>query len=127
MAQIKCEDSHCPAHAGFGSRGRTFTGTVIESKAQKTGTIEWERRKYIPKYERYERRRTRVKAHIPECMGIIKGDLVEIKECRPISKTKKFVITQKLAQNIAYLQKEELILKSKHDAEKVEVDGGKKQ
>ena len=111
----KCEDIHCPEHAGFSIRGRTFTGTVIEAKLQKTATVSWERKKYLPKYERYEKRRTKLKAHNPECIEVKKGDLVIIKECRPISKTKRFVVIKKITENIAYLQKEEQIMQSKHD------------
>ena len=118
METTKCNDVHCPTHLGFKTRGRTFTGTVIEFKAQKTATVEWERRKYIPKYERYEKRRTRLKVHVPECSEVKKGDIVVIKECRPISKTKKFVITEKVAQNLTYLQKEEHLLKAKQNQEK---------
>ena len=76
------------------TRGRTFTGTVIRDKMSKTVTVEWERRKYIPKYERYEKRRTRVKAHNPENINAKEGDLVKIKETRPLSKTKNFIVIE---------------------------------
>jgi small subunit ribosomal protein S17 len=59
---------------------------------QKTVTVEWERRKYLPKFERYAKRRSRVKAHNE--MGASKGDTVEIKETSPISKTKHFIVTK---------------------------------
>lgn len=73
-------------------RGRKFTGTVVSDKMSKTVTVEWERRKYIPKYERYEKRRTKVKAHNPEEIDAKVGDKVIIAETRPISKTKNFVV-----------------------------------
>jgi small subunit ribosomal protein S17 len=76
------------------TRGRTFTGTVVSSKAQKTVTVEWNRRVYIKKYERYLNKRSRVKAHNPVEINAREGDNVIIKECRPISKTKKFVVTE---------------------------------
>ena len=75
------------------TRGRKFTGIVISDKMSKTVTVEWERRKFIKKFERYEKRRTRIKAHNPESVGAVKGDLVMIEETRPISKTKNFVVT----------------------------------
>jgi small subunit ribosomal protein S17 len=75
------------------TRGRTFTGIVISDKMNKTVTVEWERRKYIPKYERYQKRRTKVKAHNPETLNAEKGDTVIIMETRPISKTKNFIVT----------------------------------
>ncbi len=76
----------------FPVRGRTFTGTVVSDKMAKTVTVVWERRKYIPKYQRYTKARTRVKAH--NDIGAKTGDLVEIRETRPISKTKNFIVTK---------------------------------
>jgi small subunit ribosomal protein S17 len=76
------------------TRGRTFVGTVISNRMSKTVTVEWERKKYVKKYQRYEKRRTRVKAHDP--FGLAIGDIVEIVETRPISKTKNFLVTRKL-------------------------------
>ena len=72
------------------TRGRTFMGAVISDRMTKTVTVEWERRKYVPKYQRYEKRRTRVKAH--DEMNAKVGDIVEIVETRPISKTKNFLV-----------------------------------
>ena len=79
------------------TRGRTFTGTVISDKMSRTVTVEWTRRHYIPKYERYEKRRSRVKAHNPDDIDAQLGDIVTIKETRPLSKTKHFIIIQKHA------------------------------
>lgn len=76
------------------TRGRTFRGTVVSSKAQKTVTVEWIRRVYIPKYERYQNKRSKVKAHNPEEMSAKEGEEVVITECRPLSKTKKFVVVE---------------------------------
>ena len=74
-------------------RGRTFTGIVVSSKAQKTVTVQWDRRVYIPKYERYLTKRSKVKAHNPD-LDLKEGNTVMIRECRPISKTKKFVVVE---------------------------------
>lgn len=87
--------------------GRTFIGTVVSDKANKTVKVEWERRRKITKYERYLKLRTRVAAHNPEHINAAKGDIVEIQECRPISKTKHFIITKKLIQDKAYLIQQE--------------------
>lgn len=76
------------------TRGRKFTGTVISDKMSRTVTVEWERRKFIKKFERYEKRRTRIKAHNPDEIDAEKGDVVLIEETRPISKTKNFVVTK---------------------------------
>jgi small subunit ribosomal protein S17 len=85
----------------FSTRGRTFTGIVVGDKMSKTVTVEWTRRSYIPKYERYERRRTRVKAHNPAEIDAREGDVVVIKETRPLSKTKHFIVISKQGQSPA--------------------------
>ncbi len=72
------------------TRGRSHVGTVISNKMSKTVTVEWERRRYVPKFQRYEKRRTKVKAH--DELGVKIGDIVEIIETRPISKTKNFLV-----------------------------------
>ena len=76
----------------IGTRGREFVGTVINAKMQKTVTVEWPRQVYIPKYERYMTKRTRVKAHNPDSVGAKLGDRVLIRECRKLSKTKSHVV-----------------------------------
>ena len=77
-------------------RGRALTGEIIRMSMQKTATIEFERDFYIKKYERYEKRKTRLHVHKPDDVDVAIGDMVEIRECRPISKTKNFVIVGKL-------------------------------
>ena len=109
-----CNDPNCTTHGLLKTRGRMYVGTVIKSKAHKTVTIEWARKKFIPKYERYLQMRTRVAAHNPECMDIQQGDIVRIKECRPLSKTKHFVVTEKIGTDILFAEKEELKQEAAH-------------
>lgn len=90
-----CSDNHCPFHSHLKVRGRIFTGTVIKKDTHKTAVIEWPRLFHLQKYERYEKRRTRIMAHNPPCINASIGDKVTIMECRPVSKTKKFVIMSK--------------------------------
>ncbi|MEM2954588.1 MAG: 30S ribosomal protein S17 [Candidatus Nanoarchaeia archaeon] len=96
MAAEKCTDKKCPFHSSLRTRGRVFVGNVIATKMQHTAKIEWPYLFYLPKYERYEKRRTRVYAHIPACISVKVGDKVKIAECKPISKTVHFVILEKL-------------------------------
>lgn len=96
----KCEDKHCPFHGNIKLRGKIFVGEVIKDAMQKTATIMWPRLFNIPKFERLERRRTKIKAHNPLCLNIKKGDKVKIMETKPISKTKHFVIIGKLKDEI---------------------------
>jgi len=92
--KIKCSDKHCPFHGNLVVRGRVFEGKVIKMNMQKTAIIEWPRIIYLQKYERYEKRRSRIKVHRPDCMNIVVGDDVMVMESRPISKTKNFVIIE---------------------------------
>ena len=71
----KCADINCPFHGKLSVRGRQFTGTVISAKMRKTAVIEFERLNFLKKYERYEKRRTRLKVHNPECINAKDGDI----------------------------------------------------
>ena len=94
-----CADNNCPIHHGLKTHGRLFRGTVIEAKSGKTATVLWQRKAFLPKYDRYETRRTTMHAHNPECISAKKGDIVALSECKPISKTKHFVITEKIGSD----------------------------
>lgn len=87
-----CDEKNCAWHGTLPVRGRTFQGTVMSSKARRTVVVEWGYTHLITKYERYERRKSRVVAHNPSCMKARQGDEVVIAECRPLSKTKSFVV-----------------------------------
>ncbi len=92
----RCSDSKCPFHGTLSVRGRTFEGVVVSDKMSRAVTIEMERMHVIPKYERYERRTSKLHAHNPPCITARTGDRVKIMECRRLSKTKSFVVVQKL-------------------------------
>jgi small subunit ribosomal protein S17 len=92
----KSIDPKDPFYGTAKVRGRIFTGTVVSARMQKTVTVEWPLRKFNKKYERFEMRRTRVKAHNPESVDAREGDLVKIAETRPLSKTKNFVVVEVL-------------------------------
>ncbi len=99
------------------TRGRTFTGVVVSDKMSKTVTVEWTRRQYIPKYERYQIRRTRVKAHNPEEIDAREGDIVTIKETRPLSKTKHFIVIKKHSKEATEEATEETVKEEKKQKE----------
>ena len=96
IPEKKCHDKHCVFHNGLSIRGRTFEGKVTRLNKKRTMTIEFARLEYLPKYERYEKKRTRLHAHLPDCITVNLGDHVKIVECRPISKTKNFTIVEVL-------------------------------
>ena len=122
----KCKDMNCPFHGRLKCRGKVLTGTVISTKMQKTVTVEFEKRYYIPKYERYEKRRTRIKAHNPECIAAKDGDVVRISECRPLSKTKNFVIIENLGKEKGFEEKMEALEEGKKRKKVEEEDASSK-
>jgi small subunit ribosomal protein S17 len=94
----KCSDAHCPWHGRLALRGRIFTGKVVSAKAPKTAIVQWDFVHYFPKYERYERRHSSIVAFNPECVAAKEGDMVRAAECRPLSKTKSFVIIEVMGE-----------------------------
>jgi len=97
LVVASCKDKDCPIHGNLKTRGRTFEGRVI-NKFHKRITIEFERMIYVKKYERYAKSRTKIHARLPVCMekDINVGDLVQIRECRPLSKIIHFVVCKKI-------------------------------
>jgi len=92
----QCEDINCPFHGTLSVRGQVIDGTVVSDKAIRTVVVQREYLKYIPKYERYEKRKSKLHAHNPDCVAAKKGDRVSLAECRPLSKTKSFVVIKVL-------------------------------
>lgn len=108
-----CTDKNCPFHSTVGVRGKVFTGLVVNDKMTRTVTIVWTRRTYVPKYERYEKKKSKLKAHNPNCIGAKKGDVVRIVETRPLSKTKHFTVIEVLGkESKKETLKEESLLES---------------
>lgn len=94
LPKTTCNDPKCPFHGHLKVRGKILEGKVVSSKSLKTVIIEREILHYVPKYERYERRHSRISAYNPECINAKEGDIVKIAECRPLSKTKAFVVVE---------------------------------
>lgn len=93
--QSTCEDINCPFHGTLSVRGRSMDGIVVSDRMQKSVVVRIEYTRYFPKYERYARMNSRITAHNPPCINARRGDRVKIAECRPISKTKSFVVVEK--------------------------------
>ncbi|CAM4292204.1 SSU ribosomal protein S17p [Vibrio astriarenae] len=72
---------------------RTSFGRVVSNKADKSITVAIERMVKHPIYGKFVKRTTKVHAHDEnnEC-GL--GDTVEIRECRPMSKTKSWTLVK---------------------------------
>lgn len=92
--ETECNDSNCPFHGTLPVRGQILEGIVTSDKAERTITIERSFYKFIRKYERYEKRKSKINAHKPDCINVNIGDSVKVAECRPLSKTKHFVLVE---------------------------------
>ena len=70
---------------------RILTGVVTSNKADKTITVKIERKVKHPLYGKVVKRASKFHAHDENNSASI-GDIVSVKECRPISKTKTWVL-----------------------------------
>jgi small subunit ribosomal protein S17 len=76
---------------------RILEGEVVSDKANKTVTVLVERKYMHPVYKKYIRKSDKYAAH-DEHNQFKTGDTVQIEECRPISKSKRWrVITESTA------------------------------
>ena len=71
---------------------RTLVGRVVSNKMQKTVVVLVERRVKHAEFGKIITRSGKYHAHATEQFK--QGDLVEIAECRPISKTKAWTVTR---------------------------------
>ncbi|MBI4440364.1 30S ribosomal protein S17 [Candidatus Woesearchaeota archaeon] len=113
-----CNDSNCPFHGQLRIRGRVFTGTVVSDRMARTVTVEWTEMKKLTKYERFEKRRIKLKAHNPACINAREGDMVKIGECRPLSKTKHFAVIENFGKMKGYGLLSEALAESKFKQKK---------
>ena len=79
---------------------RTLIGRVVSDKMDKTVTVLVERRVQHPMYDKIIVRSTKYHAH-NDSNSAKSGDLVEIQESRPISKTKAWTVTRLLQKAVA--------------------------
>ncbi len=122
-----CSDSNCPFHGALSVRGREFDGVVVSTKMRKTAVIESDYTRSVKKYSRYEKKTRRLSAHNPSCINAGDGDVVRIAECRPLSKTKNFVIIEKYGMQKGFKERRQALEESKTRAyEKPEEESEKK-
>ncbi len=72
--------------------GRELAGVVVSAKMQKTVVVEVNRYIKHPKYGKFRRRSKRYLAH--DEAGHKEGDQVMIRETRPLSRLKHFVVVK---------------------------------
>ena len=70
---------------------RTVQGRVVSDKMDKTITVAVERKVKHPIYGKFIKRTTKLHAH-DETNQCNEGDIVTIRECRPLSKSKNWML-----------------------------------
>lgn len=70
---------------------KVFSGTVVSDKMKDTVVVLVERYQKHPKYQKFIKRSKKLKAHDAGNTKKV-GDKVEIRETKPISKDKHFVV-----------------------------------
>jgi small subunit ribosomal protein S17 len=93
-AQDTTTDGTAPSKRGI---RRVITGTVTSTKMNKTVVVTVSRRFRDKRFHKFISRRVRYKAH-DENNGCKVGDLVELVESRPYSKTKKWRVARTLVR-----------------------------
>lgn len=118
-----CTDKKCPFHGQLSVKKELFRGVVIKKDMHHSATIEWTRSYYIPKYERYEMRRSRLRVHNPPCLEAQVGQRVLAAKTRPLSKTKHHVVIQILKKEEKVKEEKTELKQAKEKAEKQEKSG----
>jgi len=95
MADETQEKGSLPA----GRQGKTFQGVVVKTAMKDTATVSVERYVKHPKYQKYMRLSKKVLVHDPANTAKV-GDKVEIRETRPISKRKHFIISGRISSKV---------------------------
>lgn len=87
--------------------GRIVTGIVTRDKMDKTRRVEIQRVVRHPKYGKFVKRRTVCYTHDEKNESLL-GDTVEIQECRPLSKMKRWtllrIVTKAPSRTVANLE-----------------------
>jgi small subunit ribosomal protein S17 len=74
---------------------RVLTGKVVSDKMEKTVVVRIDRRVMHPLYKKIITRSKKYAAH-DETDNLSVGDTVRIRECRPISRIKRFEVIEKV-------------------------------
>jgi small subunit ribosomal protein S17 len=75
------------------TKGKILIGTVVSDKMQKTIVVSVERTVKHPKYGKILRRKTKLHAH-DEKEACQIGNVVKIRETRPLSKLKNWILVE---------------------------------
>lgn len=73
---------------------RVMQGQIVSDKQDRTVIVKVERNYRHPVYGKFVRKSSRFYAHDPDNIGRM-GDIVTIRECRPLSKLKRWELLEK--------------------------------
>ncbi|MBP9797689.1 30S ribosomal protein S17 [Candidatus Woesebacteria bacterium] len=77
---------------------KVLTGKVVSTKMMNTVVVEVERAYSHPLYKKTIQRHKKYKAHVDGTIAVKDGNMVDIQECRPLSKDKTFKVVKVYAQ-----------------------------
>lgn len=92
------KDNNDPFYGSLRIKNSNFTAKVVSTKGTHTAIVVTERRVFNKKFQRYEKKRTRIAVHNPPSVEAKEGDVVRVFETKPISKTKHHVIVEVVGQ-----------------------------
>ena len=100
IAKVKQKEAPKPASATkrntpIAIRGRIFE-CFVTKKFPTRVVAEFERTVYVPKYQRFYKKKTRLHARLPSTITIDVGDYIRVQECRPLSKIIHFIVIEKV-------------------------------
>ena len=78
---------------------KTRRGVVVSKSGDKSVRVQIDFTVKHPMYGKYIKRRTKLGVHDPDNVAGV-GDVVEISECRPISKSKNWLLVRVLEKGI---------------------------
>jgi small subunit ribosomal protein S17 len=87
-------------------RQSVVKGLVVAAKTAQTAIVLVERRKMHPLYKKTVKRSKRYLVH--DLVGVKEGDLVEIMQCKPVSKNKRWMIYKVVGRDIELMETQEL-------------------
>lgn len=76
---------------------KTVQGTVVSLKNAQTASVLVEWQWQHPVYKKFVKRSKKYACHVTD-LKLEVGDLVNITECRPVSKTKHFLVNSKISK-----------------------------
>lgn len=93
FSKTKKQGAEAKEAAAVAPKGRILKGVVASTKMKDTVVVVVTRYFKHPRYGKFLSTRKRYKAH-DEGNKCAEGDQVEIRECRPISKDKRFTVVR---------------------------------